>query len=595
MGKRLKNSSIFYKIAAFYMLFITVAILVTSVLFVRENLSLLKERETVVGKTNLSIATDYFQKKYNMIYNLSNYIHSGDISRIMSRINEDPEQSRDYANISVILDFFRGIAAADSEIEDVILVTKGNSVFSYTVEGLGEVRPSYPFVENGLIHSLEEGEEDIRIYRENPSAYTLRDRSDDVISFAGKIFDASRFPYRKEVGFFIINCSSAALNGHLMHEDWDGLGLLTAINAQGQLLFSSDEQYPEDGNEENSVKAEQAFEESRRAGTSGITVSFSLSQQVFRDRWRLMGIRVLASVLGAGVLLILFSMIITRIFRKKIWNLQLGMKAVEEGNFHVRVPASQEDEIGQITRSFNEMCDRLNTYVNLVYQAEIEQKNAQINALQAQINPHFLYNTLESIKAQAIRAGDRQTADMICLLGDLFRLSSNFTDRIVYLEDELEYCRTYLELMNFRMDGSIELGIDVPEDYLAYGIPKLILQPVIENTVIHGFSERDGKKLVGIVVKKRDQNLELTLYDNGMGITKEKLEQISHTLNEASSGYPQGGIGVRNVHNRLRLMFGEPYGLKINSIEDMGTAIKIMLPAMVKKEMEEYVQASFGR
>ena len=143
--------------------------------------------------------------------------------------------------------------------------------------------------------------------------------------------------------------------------------------------------------------------------------------------------------------------------------------------------------------------------------------------------------------------------------------------------------------MNYRMNGSLELEIQALEEYMEYGIPKLILQPIIENTVVHGFADKSGKKIVGIVIKKKETNLELTIYDNGTGMTKEKLEKIRTALEDERQGQTGDGIGVRNVHSRLRLMFGEPYGLKIESIQDMGTAIKIVIPAMNKREMEEHV------
>ena len=239
MFNRLKNCSIFYKIAFLYLIFMTAAITLTSVFFVRENLSLLKERESVVGETNLSIAADYYHKKYNMVYSLSNYIHSSEIAQIISKINEDPEQSRDYSNISTIQSFFKGVEATDEDVEDIILITDQNSVFSDTVEGLAEIRPSYPFTQSSTLGLLEQTDEALYVFRENPSEYTLKERRDDVLSFIGRIYDAKMFPVRVPVGYFIINFAAHALEDRLLHEGWDGLGVLTVHNKQAQLLFDS--------------------------------------------------------------------------------------------------------------------------------------------------------------------------------------------------------------------------------------------------------------------------------------------------------------------------------------------------------------------
>ncbi|MDC7287581.1 sensor histidine kinase [Blautia schinkii] len=342
-------------------------------------------------------------------------------------------------------------------------------------------------------------------------------------------------------------------------------------------------------------QGEEAFYSEQEAGTSGLTVSYSLAREVLRSRVRTMNRQAVGIVIGICIFSATLGILISRQFHKRMKVLVEAMEQVESGNLAVNVPILSNDEIGKISASFNEMCKKLQDYINQVYNAEIQRKNAELNALQAQIDPHFLYNTLESIKAQALKAGDEKAAQMVCLLGNLFRWSSRYKEKVVYLEDELDYVKSYLELMNYRLDNRLDIDIVSEDRYLDYGIPKLILQPIIENTIRHGFSGEGEKRIVGIVVKQKQEKLEITVYDNGKGISPERLSQIKENLEEAAINEEGSSVGIRNVNQRIRLMFGNEYGVMIRSIEKMGTAIKIVIPAIQKKEMERLVQDDHSR
>ncbi|MDY3919664.1 MAG: sensor histidine kinase [Candidatus Limivivens sp.] len=585
MFQKLKNISIFYKIVILYTIFIFIAVACSTGYLVRDSMTALEEKEIALGKTQLDKVTDYLQTKYNMVYDLSNHIHSSELYRILSTINQDSEKSRDYSNISNINAFFQGVCSADADISDIILVTMQNSVFSYSAEGYAEIRPSYPFVEYELLKKLEECGADMYISRENPSVYTLKER-EDVITFAGKIFDSSKFPKRIQVAWYLINVPVEKLDILFQENATSNQGDIQVVNRYGELLYTSSDNAGEKGKE--------ACHSEREAGTSGMKVSYSLGEEVLKKSVRIMDRQAVAIVLLICILAVFLGVLISSQFHRRMKALVEAMQRVERGQLDTEVLVASEDEIGQISASFNEMCKKLQNYIDQVYSAEIQRKNAQLNALQAQIDPHFLYNTLESIKSQALKSGDHEAANMVCLLGNLFRWSSNFQEKIVYLEDELDYVRSYLELMNYRFANQLDIDVSIEERYLDYGIPKLILQPIIENTIRHGFSGTGEKKIVGIVVKQKQEKLEITVFDNGKGISKEKLRKIQEGLEEHPLNETGAGVGIRNVHQRIRLMFGSSWGLMIRSIENMGTAIKIVLPAMDKKEMEQFVQDDYS-
>nr|MCR4657522.1 histidine kinase [Lachnospiraceae bacterium] len=192
------------------------------------------------------------------------------------------------------------------------------------------------------------------------------------------------------------------------------------------------------------------------------------------------------------------------------------------------------------------------------------------------------------------------------LLGNMFRMISRTDERFVTIEDELEYINTYLKLQSYRYDDFFDIDVKVDETDLEYGIPKLTLQPVVENIIRHGFEGIKRKGIVGITIKHREDNLEITVYDNGQGMDSERLEELKRRLGSMDndnfrtlSGNVQksgegdffirergSGIGILNVHYRLRLLFGNDYGISISSIMDMGTAVKIIIPALSPEEMK---------
>jgi len=186
---------------------------------------------------------------------------------------------------------------------------------------------------------------------------------------------------------------------------------------------------------------------------------------------------------------------------------------------------------------------------------------------------------------------------MIVLLAKLFRWSSRTKDKLVSLEEELDYIRTYLKLQSYRYRKELDININISEEYLDYAIPKLILQPVIENIIKHAFINQERPGIVSITAKvKVEENqkmsLEITICDNGIGMTKETLTRVKNKLNILNEYDAQDefeSIGIQNVHHRLRLLFGDTYGLSIQSIQEFGTAVKISIPAMTVEEMGNIV------
>ena len=260
-----------------------------------------------------------------------------------------------------------------------------------------------------------------------------------------------------------------------------------------------------------------------------------------------------------------------------------------------RIPEDAEftggDEIEQLNDSFNNMMRRINSLIEEVYEAklrkneaELKSKEAELTLLQSQINPHFLYNTLEIIrwKAMFLTNGENEVTEMVSTLSDFFRLSLSKGEKIIPLKDEIAHTRNYVTIMNFRYTNKIDVQWHVDEELLDRRVPKLILQPVVENAIYHGIKPTNGKGLINIYVRRNENRIELQVMDNGVGMSSEAVERLNSEMADNAPPQPgpgkKGGYGLRNVNQRIKLTFGDKYGLYIDSELGTGTSVRIYLP-----------------
>ncbi|MEA4915724.1 MAG: sensor histidine kinase [Christensenella sp.] len=277
-----------------------------------------------------------------------------------------------------------------------------------------------------------------------------------------------------------------------------------------------------------------------------------------------------------------------RLLSKPLIELASSMGNIRLDSSQHMARSERDDEIGLLQNSFADMAERTQNLIASEYIAKIEKRNAQLRALQAQINPHFIYNTLQAVGGMALKHEVPGIYEVTLNLIDIMRYSLNFSKDRVRLGDELKYLQSYLQIQNLRFGRRLDLAFDAPEDCFEYLVPKLILQPLVENCFEHGLAERAGRWVVTIRAVAVGDDLCLTVVDNGVGIPAEKLEQIRAALESGTDSSLRGAehIGLTNVNARIRLMFGgEDYGLTIDSNPDSGTSITVRLRAV--KEGEE--------
>lgn len=303
------------------------------------------------------------------------------------------------------------------------------------------------------------------------------------------------------------------------------------------------------------------------------------------------------------VIAVVLSAFLSRSVSRPIKTIVHEMRRVERGDLSTRLTAMKSyDEMNYLNDHFNRMVGEINQLVERVRIATASEKNAQIHALQSQVNPHFLYNTLDMIYWLLDEQDNEKLANLVLSLSRMFRYSSDWRSSLATLKDELDQIGHYLTIIEARSDGRIRVDNAIDEEWLQTLMPKMTMQPLIENAVIHGLSNRAEIGLIRITSSEEGQMLCIHIQDNGRGMNEAKLielqqslkridllewnqlaeeEKQSHTAEPAIYGHAaRSGTGLLNVHRRLVLEYGLGYGIEIQSVENSGTTVTVMLPIL---------------
>ncbi|MCT8139254.1 histidine kinase [Anaerobacillus sp. CMMVII] len=295
----------------------------------------------------------------------------------------------------------------------------------------------------------------------------------------------------------------------------------------------------------------------------------------------------------AATVALLFALIISIFFTRSIViplrRVQTGMKKMEQGEWERIKALHGEDEISSVVKSYNKMVERVSNLIEDLYKSQLKNKTVQIEkqrielqALQSQINPHFLHNTLETMNAYAILNEADEISEMTEALSQMFRYSvRNF--EVVTLEDELKHIRNFLIVQEHRFQRKIDVVFDISHDLYKEDVVKLSLQPLVENAIHHGLRKKRYEGKIIINAELGELQLIVKVIDDGSGISVERLAEINANLSSSSeeSTDLKMGIGVSNVHRRIQLIFGKQYGLRVHSEEGNGTTVEMNLPRNV--------------
>lgn len=356
---------------------------------------------------------------------------------------------------------------------------------------------------------------------------------------------------------------------------------LYITDQEGKLVF---EESRFSGKNQNYDLTYSEFLEQRDRGSTDYTILCEQSNTTGWTVWLYQPVglageamRPIVVMAGVTILICIFAAVLAYFITSgmvsgRIERLTRLMQEVQEGSMDMQVGSDDRDEIGMLYRGFGSMMKRIRTLINEVYLGKITQKEAELKALQAQINPHFLYNTLSLINWKALAAGEEDISRMTLAMSTFYRTALNRGRNVLQVEAELSNTRAYLEIQSMLHDGDFDYEIEVQPEILQCESLNLILQPLVENAIHHGIEEKtDGRGKISVRGWKEDNCVWFMVEDNGVGMEQKVADKI---LTMESKGY-----GVRNVDERIRLCYGEKYAMKVESVVGKGTKMTIHFPA----------------
>ena len=373
-------------------------------------------------------------------------------------------------------------------------------------------------------------------------------------------------------------------------------GISYVVNDYGKVMLSSEESFigkyldrlPEDLKEEDhtsydSLSRTKCYYYVGDRMENGWTLVQIISVKGFYRSMKKMFVfllLILAVILGTGVALVNFM---TSYIAKPVQSLVESMKTLAKDNKYPRVQVTTNDEIGWIGMEYNKMAENIETMVEQVYKMELSEKQAKLEYLQMQINPHFLYNALDTISWMAIAEGNQEISEMTIALAELLRAIIK-NDRFISLREELKVVKAYLMVQNERFGDKIAIIYDIDERISEYLVPNFTLQPLIENAITHGLEPKVGTGKLMIQIKQSKDKMKFLIEDDGIGMTKEETDAVKQRCRQDDAGK---AIGLANVYKRLLLCYGEESRLSIESKENSGTRIYFSIPLERVRKSDE--------
>ena len=399
-------------------------------------------------------------------------------------------------------------------------------------------------------------------------------------------------------GVFFIDLNYSAISGLCDQSTVGTKGYAFILDAKGNIVYHPQQQqlYNELQTENISLIMDtdedtvltgtgndgKLYSISRSEKTGWTVVDCTSVRELLRKSRQAQSVYVLTAIILVIVAL-LFSRFMARSITLPIQKLRDSMKKVQEGDFSVSdVVVDSKNEIGSLTKSFDVMTHRIHELMEQNVHEQEEKRKSELKALQSQINPHFLYNTLDSIIWMAEGKKNEEVVLMTASLARLLRQSISNEDEVVPIANEVEYARGYLTIQKMRYKDKLEFQIEVDSSILYIPLIKLVLQPIIENAIYHGLKYKESKGLLIVKGFMKDGNAVLQVIDDGVGMDEETL---AHIYDKHKVNYQSNGVGVYNVQKRLKLYYGEDYGITYTSELGKGTTATITIPGRQEEQL----------
>lgn len=414
---------------------------------------------------------------------------------------------------------------------------------------------------------------------------------DEILSVVKAVVDPKT---GRCLGVILIDFKLSTLDDHIRSVNTDQEGFLYVMDSNGEIVYAPynpvvyriDNQY--------------LIRSGKEKSTASINGSFYqiLCKDCTNSDWTVVGVFPLSAVTSVVnmlryvtaaifvctmILALIFSRRCNRTIIEPLSKLQRLMETAEDGNLDVCFHVRYHDEIGKLGNSFNRLLAEIKRLLHIVEQENKLKREAEFQVLQEQIKPHFLYNTLGTINWMAIEYGASEIVEVVTALTNLFRISLSKGKEYIPVSSEIQHVRNYLIIQKVRYEDKFRYEINLEEELSGYMVLKLILQPLVENSIYHGIKESEKSGKISVIAKKEEEKLVFLVQDDGVGMTQAKVQQINAMF---ASGEKTVGYGLFNINQRLKYTFGEEYGLRIESEPGKGTTVFVYHPLMEEDAYE---------
>lgn len=588
--KFFNNKSIRFKLLTNYIIIISVIITILSII---NSINITNELENVFNKNTAQMIRQIKNNVEFYIKDIDNIIYylSEDKNVKQYLLEEDIEESYNYEK--EILELLKLYTSAHSEIGGILIANQRGEFISNDMITIS----SEPLIEDNWYKRAINNTGKIQliskpIKRNVKSIYDYYS-ADNMVSLV-KSIEYSENGITKQ-GVVLVDLKINSIGYVISENKFNENEFFYILDESNQIIFSpvnkivyriNAEWFNQTENKNNMFvqkigdKSYQILYEYSEYTNCNFVGVFSLSQslKIINDIQK-------NTLIYAAILLMIgigAAIVYTNSIIKPIGILQGLMKKAEEGELDIEYPVIYNDEIGQLGNSFNSMIESIKNLLNLVYVEQQQKKEAELKAFQAQIKPHFLYNTLDTINWMAQEYNADDISEIVCALTNLFRISLSKGKEIITLKEEIKQVESYLIIQLARYSGKFTYSINYNNELLNCKVIKLVLQPMVENAIYHGIKEKDGPGHINIHISKNEDMLIYKIQDNGLGMPDSKVEEINKMLINKEPISEKYGIGIFNVNERIKLTYGYQYGIKIKSEMGKGTTVLIVQPLIIE-------------
>ncbi|MEK3806020.1 sensor histidine kinase [Bacillus sp. FSL H8-0547] len=566
--------------------------------------------------TKESLEDQVVKESSNLLYqgkiNLESYLNELNGLTLSLYNNPDfinylraPDDKNDYQNVGVVKNIMQTILYTGDTINEVkISFAKDDRVISATKRSTVVFSTSIEDEKSEAFNSAERSPYNLYIEPMYASHEDSPRRGRDIVMMHRAL---TNVPGSDVLGYITLGISPDTIidmSRNLYNRESEEFFLLSS---EGKMIYSSNAEIPDGSNQkwiESVMDADTASGtfEWQEDSFNGVMMYDRLSESsggwilvkrvpfhiLYDSAYSVAKINILFGVIGLS-LVVLAVLFVSFKMTSPIRILLQNIEQVEKGNMKIASQSFGSDEIGILGSRFQQMIERINQLITREYKLELENKTNQIKVLQSQINPHFLYNALQSIGTVALKNNVPQIYSLITHLSKIMRYGMNMEEDLVPLRKEITYTNAFLFLQKERFGEHLQVHVEVDEDVQDILVPKMILQPVIENYFKHGFDIRDGIGSIELKCFRDDDELVMKISDNGIGVTPKRLNEIhehfrADALNKKGPGT---NIGLKNVYSRLKLYYDHKAKLFLENKEDGGFMVTMRLPVLQEGETGE--------